>query len=118
MRNQRPCSQAGAPMRKRTTAKPTTLTKYVATNSPIAPEGLLRPTKWPTARLMAKNAITRAPPKREDQKPTAPLKMKAATAVSTSAAPEAAELTASSRSHKDFVGPETPTGPLPEAGPG
>ena len=38
--------------------------------------------------------------------------------VSTSATAETAELMASSLSHRDFVGPETPTGPLPEAGPG
>jgi hypothetical protein len=44
--------------------------------------------------------------------------MKAAAPVKTSAAAEAAELIASSLSHRDFVGPETPTGPLPEAGSG
>src|SRR5450830_1185272 len=85
---------------------------------PMAPEGLLRPTKWPTRRLMAKKAITNAPPKRDDRAPKPPLKIQAGTQVSRSAAPATVELRPSSRSHNDVVGPETPTGPRPGVRPG
>src|SRR5688500_17357683 len=95
-----------------------TLTTYVATNRPTAPDGLLRPTKWPIRRLMAKNAITSRPPNVPERSPTQPLKISARMPVSNSAPPAAAELRPSRPSHRDRLEPDAPTDTLPDGGPG
>src|ERR687890_39692 len=83
----------------------------------MAPEGLLRPTKWPTSRLMPKNSITSSPPEVLDRAPVPPSRTAAGTAHRASPAPAAMELRFRRFNHKDGVGPEAPTFPLPDAGP-
>src|SRR5829696_4698232 len=84
---------------------------------PMAPEGLLRPTKWPTRRLMPKNSITSKPPALLDRAPPGPSRIAAGMAHSTSPAAAAAELRLRRFSHSDGVGPDAPTLPLPDTGP-
>src|SRR4051812_48360308 len=84
---------------------------------PMAPEGLLRPMKWPTRRLMPKNSITSRPPAVLDRAPFTPSRIAAGMAHSTSPAAAAAELRLRRFSQRDGVGPDAPTLPLPDAGP-
>src|SRR6478609_2084623 len=66
---------------------------------------------------MPKKSITSRPPRKLDTAPVAPLRMPAGIAQSTSPAVAAIELRLSRFSQSERVGPDVPTGPLPEAGP-
>src|SRR6478735_1821212 len=66
---------------------------------------------------MPKNSITSRPPRTLESAPVAPLRTAAGIAHSTSPAAAAIELRLSRFSQSERVGPDVPTGPLPEAGP-